>query len=108
MNRSAPSAPSSAVSHTRPRSGAASAPATSPSTSSITWSIPAAIRSLDSRVRWTSTIRWSCTSCSSATSGARIAAAARGSSLLVVLGSLATSSDCATTRSGWPSHGRTS
>ena len=71
MKTSGASGAISAVSQTRPRSGAASAPVTSPSKCSTTWSMPAAIRSPLSRVRWTSTMRRSCTSCSSATSGAR-------------------------------------
>ncbi len=56
---------------------------------------------------WTSTARSSWVECSSATSGAASAAAARGSFVWAGTGSLATSSLCTTTRSG-PSSGSTS
>ena len=62
------------------------------------WSIPAAIRSPLCLVRWTSVARRSWTPWYSPTSGARSAAAARGSSVSPGTGSLATSSDCTTMR----------
>ena len=73
---------------------------TMPSGPSTMWSIAAAIRRPLWRVRCTSVARSSCSSWSSASSGAASAAAARGSSLFVAPGSLATSEDWTTTRSG--------
>ena len=81
---------------------------TVPSGPSTTWSIPAAIRKPLWRVRCTSTARASCSSCSSATSGAASTSAARGSALRGGPGSFAVSVDWATTRSGEPSWTRTS
>src|SRR5215218_898609 len=97
----------SAVIVTRPRSSRLSAAVTDPSGPSITWSMPAAMRSRLRLVMCTSTARSSCVECSSASSGAASAAAARGSLVSTGTGSLATSSLWMTTRSG-PSSGSTS